>query len=75
MKLEKRIGVSVLTRVSEKGAGFYLYLPKDHARTYGIDKGDRVEVRLVKCFKEVAEKPDPSVVDVSEANSRRRRRN
>ena len=72
----EKIGVTVLTRVSQKGgsSGLYLYLPAEHARVYGISKGDKLEMKLIRNFKKTLEIPDPKVVDVSEKNQSRVKR-
>mgnify|MGYP001591361626 CR=1 FL=1 len=65
MVVAVRVGVSVLVRTSKKGgSGIYFYVPKDHAETFGIGPGDKVEIRIVRVFKNVPEKKS-KVVDLS----------
>ena len=55
----------MLVRSSQKGgSGIYFYVPKDHAETYNIAPGDKVEIRIVRVFKNVPEKKS-KVVDLS----------
>jgi len=54
MSKARRIGtldIRILARVSTHGGGYYLYLPKDIAETYGVLAGDRIEVHLGKHFR------------------------
>ena len=46
-----KIGMSLLMRVSRRGKGLYLYIPKDVAGVYGIAAGHKVEVKLVKHYR------------------------
>jgi len=46
-----KIGESRTLRVSVRGGGYYLYLPRDVVEVYGILAGDRVEVKLGRIYR------------------------
>lgn len=43
---ETKIGTVEILKVSRHGSGLYLRLDKDLAEVYGIEKGDKIRVRL-----------------------------
>jgi len=47
----RKLGVTVVMRVSQHGDGLYLYIPRDITDVYGIIAGDKLEVQLQKLFK------------------------
>ena len=51
-ELEKKgkIGITVLMRVARRGAGLYLYIPKDLYAVYGLEGGQKLEVRLLNHY-------------------------
>lgn len=73
----REIGITVLSRASSPGGeGVYLYVPKDHARIYGIKPSDKVEVRLLRRYTPTTEAEQlPKVdTDLSDKNVRRQKK-
>jgi len=46
-----KIGESRTLRVSVRGGGYYLYMPRDLVEIYGILSGDRIEVKLGRIYR------------------------
>jgi len=46
-----KIGETRTLKVAARGAGLYLYLPKDLREVYGVMAGDRIEVKLGRIYR------------------------
>jgi len=46
-----KLGVTLLMRVSARGAGLYLFIPRDIRDVYGIMAGDQIEAKLDKHYR------------------------
>jgi len=46
-----KVGETRTLRVSCRGGGYYLYLPRDLVEVYGILAGDRIEVKLGRIYR------------------------
>ena len=49
-KVEKwvKLGIELVLRVSRYGSGLYMRIPDEIARSLGLEKGNLVQVKLVK---------------------------
>jgi len=51
----------------------YLYIPRDHADSYGIVPGSKLEIRLLRMQVEIPDE-NPKATDLSEARPTRRKK-